>query len=420
MPVTNIKLKIIFSSLLIVLFIISFNLVLSKTASALSSYSNSDLINDAIFLDSSSMTQSQIQSFLFSQGSYLANYTSYSSRDNTNVLASQIIYEASQDYGINPQVILATMQKEESLVTDPDPLQSQLDFAMGYECADSTGCSAYSGLFNQVDNGTWQLRFDYDKLTGSIQLGGSSTLTSYEQSESYPCGTSSIPPPYSSTNNTNYHFYYPGLTSGTNVTFYDGYGTAYTNFTIANASTASLYCYTPHAYPGSSKDYYSGSYNFVVAFDSWWGNSTPEFQATYSGQSGYPTMVQGQTSSAYILYQNTGNEPWYDDVSAPQLNTYPIHLATTNPINSASPLGATWPANDRLTGTFSAVYNSDGVTLASNQHVAQPGQIVKFSFVFTAPTNFTGTYVQYVQPILEGSALWNMGGVAWWNVTVQP
>ena len=73
--------------------------------------------------------------------SYYATYYTC----GANLPASRIIYDASQAYGINPRVVLATLEKEQSLVTDPSPIASQLNCAMGY-----LSCSGDLGFFNQI------------------------------------------------------------------------------------------------------------------------------------------------------------------------------------------------------------------------------------------------------------------------------
>jgi len=228
-------------------------LALPRTASA--QYVQNNLIDDSIFLNAASMNQSQIQTFLNDRGGYLARYTTYSGRDSATVPASQIIYEAAQDYGVNPQAIMATLQKEQSLITATNPTASQLNYAMGYGCPDSSGCSTtYPGFFNQVDNATWQLRFNLERARGNN--------TWWNSAYHYACGGTT-------------RYYSTGLYAGRYVTFYNDYGTAYQSFTINDAATASLYCYTPHAYPGSSQEYYSGSYNFVTSFEQWFGSTQP-------------------------------------------------------------------------------------------------------------------------------------------------
>jgi hypothetical protein len=247
-------------------------------ASAMSSTDyTSNLMDDSVFRDSGAMSASDIQSFLQNEGSGLANfsdiencgsssgahysyYTQYYSCGSSQ-RASKIVFDAAQAYGINPRVILATMQKEQSLVTTPNPTASQLNFAMGYGCPDSGGCS-YPGFFNQVDNATWQFRADMD-------LGSGTNWWGYTPS-SYVCNSST-------------RYYSAPLKEGNNVTFYDDNGTPYTSFTIPDMSTATLYCYTPHVYNnpsgqfglpayGNTGEYYSGSYNFANYFALWFGS----------------------------------------------------------------------------------------------------------------------------------------------------
>lgn len=229
------------------------------------SYHSNRLIDNYVFIDSRSMTQSQIQSFLVGKNSYLAGYkdmeicsndymNSHFTHCGQKILASQIIYDAGVAYGLNPRVIMATLQKEQSLITDPSPETSQINKAMGYACPDTSGCdTTYFGFFNQVDWGTYQLRKNYSRSSGD-------TSWFPESGASYICSGAT-------------RYYSTGLYAGRNVTFYDDFGSAYTHFVIYNAATASLYCYTPHVYPGSSKKFYSGSYNFVTSYESWWGST---------------------------------------------------------------------------------------------------------------------------------------------------
>ncbi|HWB38945.1 MAG TPA: hypothetical protein VG604_01770 [Candidatus Saccharimonadales bacterium] len=145
----------------------------------------------------------------------------------------------------------------------------------------------------------------------------------------------------------------------------------------------------------------------------------PVYQATFHSESnGAPTIAQNTASPAFFEFKNTGNVAWLDDTSI-TAGVHPVHLAATNPINRASKFGAAFAKTDRPDFNFSAVYESDGVTLAANQHRVEVGQIAKFSFVLTAPqTLATGTYREYFQPILEGGNPWSMGNYAWLDVTV--
>jgi len=245
----------------------------TKASAASYNYSNY-LMDDAIIRASNSMTAQGIQNFLTQEGSGLAvfsdvencgsasgaNYAYYATYYSCGQSrsAAQIISDASKAYGINPEVILATLQKEQSLVTTPNPTSSQLTYAMGYGCPDSGSCT-YPGFFNQIDNATWQLRTD-------MELGSGNNWWGYTPA-SYPCSTAT-------------RYYSAPLKPGNNVTFIDDSGVSYTSFVIPNMATASLYCYTPHVYNnpqglyglptfGTTGSYYSGSYYFVYYFNRW-------------------------------------------------------------------------------------------------------------------------------------------------------
>ena len=167
--------------------LLSLAVLMAFPAKTSASYYSPNLIDNGKFTASNSMGVTAIQSFLISKGSYLhsyhdtedcgstrgAHYSFYAARYHCghSVLAAQIIYDAAHAYGISPRAIMATLQKEESLITDSSPSTSQLHFAMGYGCSDSSGCSQYSGFFHQVDNGTWQFRTDYELSSGRSYWG---------------------------------------------------------------------------------------------------------------------------------------------------------------------------------------------------------------------------------------------------------
>lgn len=234
-------------------------------------YNSSDLVSDDVFTNYHSMGPGDIQTFLSNHGSGLTNYSEvedcgspsgshysyYQTYYHCGVSekASQIIYDASQAYQINPEAILATLQKEQSLVTDPNPDQATINCAMGYD-----SCSDDNSFFLQVDNATWQFRLYMKRLTGDN--------TWWNPNLSYPCnGPTSL--------------YSAALRPGNTVTFADPYygsndpagpGQGARTITLNNAATAGLYCYTPYVGPYSDTGY-SGSYNFVVNFENWFGST---------------------------------------------------------------------------------------------------------------------------------------------------
>ncbi|MFA7662327.1 MAG: hypothetical protein WCX88_00210 [Patescibacteria group bacterium] len=95
------------------------------------------IISDEDLTKKDTMSVDSIQSFLESKGSYLANYSDLDFYGKTEK-ASTIIYNAAQDYNINPQAILVMLQKEQSLVENESPKQYNLDWAMGWQRPDGS------------------------------------------------------------------------------------------------------------------------------------------------------------------------------------------------------------------------------------------------------------------------------------------
>lgn len=124
------------------------------------------IISDTEIQDWDCWTRNDVQKFLDEKGSYLRNFTA-EDVSGTPRLAADIIYNAAQNYQINPKFLLVTLQKEQSLVTDDAPSQKQLDWATGYAVCD--GCSLsdpdvqkHRGFGNQVDNAAGIIRWYYD------------------------------------------------------------------------------------------------------------------------------------------------------------------------------------------------------------------------------------------------------------------
>jgi hypothetical protein len=137
------------------------------------------IVDDGIFFNSSSMNQAQIQAFLNAKvpvcdtnhaagGGFSPPFTCLKDfRQDTpavspspglcngfgagNKPSAQIIYEVAQSCGVNPQVLIVLLQKEQGLVTDTWPWPTQYRSATGYGCPDGADCDAtYYGFFNQV------------------------------------------------------------------------------------------------------------------------------------------------------------------------------------------------------------------------------------------------------------------------------
>lgn len=81
--------------------------VLTRPADAASKY---EILSNSTYLNKNSMSKAQIQKFLAGKKSTLATYKDKGLNDSKKELASTLIYNAAQAWGINPQVLLATLQ----------------------------------------------------------------------------------------------------------------------------------------------------------------------------------------------------------------------------------------------------------------------------------------------------------------------
>ncbi len=193
--------------------------------------------------------------------------------------AGNVIYAAAQAYNINPQVLLATLQKEQSLVTGGGANGCgalAISASMGYSCPDGGTSHDYSGLSLYRRNGTvvssvnntcvnsaaaagfsqqtiraaWQLKFNQQRSKGNYNwavikgswdnsddpgLGYSGPMTKGRLKRCAGCATIS----------------------------YDGYWTIDgESVFMTYGGTASFYSYTPH---------FSGNRLFVNTFENWFG-----------------------------------------------------------------------------------------------------------------------------------------------------
>ena len=178
---------------------------------------------------------------------------------------------------------------------------------------------------------------------------------------------------------------------------------------------------TPGQYREHFQPVHEGAPNWNMGGVAWLdttvtSNSTA---ASFNGQSNFPTLNKGASGAVFLQYKNTGQSDWYDSQSAPR-GINPVTLAASAPINRTSGFSFTWPSGGRPNTTFSKVYESNGSTLANNQHVVKPGQIAKFEFSMTSPWAIqSGTYREYFQPVLEGASKWSIGGVSWLDINIR-
>jgi uncharacterized protein YcfL len=405
------------------------------------------LIDDAVFSNSGSMDSGQIDNFLNSfPNSCISPNSGFAARIPNGyspstgftygnfASAGNVIAQSARVYGINPQVLLTTLQKEQSLVAGAAGYCNNGDehkyaAAMGYGCPDGgtvyswSGISLYrrggvehtstgstcvnnaskAGFSQQVIRAAWLLKFGQQRSQGNINWA---VITGSWDNSDDPQSC------YGGPMTQGYRQVCPG--GPTN--FYDGYRTIDgTAVHMNSGATAALYWYTPH---------FNGNQNFVNIFTSWFGSIYADpYSASQVSQSSYPQLDPGQQTTVFIKFQNVGTTDWYDDqgVAATTGGIPPVHLATARPLNRASSFNQGWMSTSRPTLNFAAVYEADGSTLTTYQHVVHPGQIAKFSFTLTAPSDLpAGVYREFFNPVAEGVGSGAFGDTStFFDVTVN-
>ena len=136
------------------------------------------ITTDLEFRNFGAMTLENIQNFLENANSFLAEFET---EDATGTVrpASEIIFNAANEYGINPQAILTTLQKEQGLISTQqgDATQYQLDWATGY----AVGNERWRGFGNQVERAAWQFdKYYMDMETTGTTVSGWGVLIAKE------------------------------------------------------------------------------------------------------------------------------------------------------------------------------------------------------------------------------------------------
>ena len=276
-------------------------------AQALADFNPNMLIQDSSFSDMQTFgSAAGIQLFLQSKNSPLANTTPaflQMLREPTSVAtktgledpepnlgrlrtAAELIWDVSQKTGINPQVVIVTLQKEQSLITGTmagGSLQRALDHAMGFGCPDSGGC-------DQIFNGFYSQLFGGFDSAGDRYIGAAGSLMRSLQT---PDGRG---PAVDANNDVNGSPKVRTSKVGDTITIHNTLGGPQNpaesqQVTLQNAATSALYRYTPHVY--------NGNYNFWKFFDQWfhYPNGTllklASDNAVYIIQNGLKSAVPG-------------------------------------------------------------------------------------------------------------------------------
>ena len=238
----------------------------NTSAANLANFNAGYIISDYQMTDYTSMTEPEIYNFLWAKGRcYNTNFSGVGTRvdyfsdhtppttwhvkdghtvclaeENINgESAAHIIWQAAQDYHINPKVLIVLIQKETGLITDSIPNSWDYQRTAGYGCPDTAACSEkYYGFKNQIRNAASLFR---------IVMDGNSSY--------YPIGY----------NNVRYN---PDPACGSSTVY------------IQNLATSALYRYTPYQpNAGALAAGYStapcgayGNRNFFAYFEDWFGD----------------------------------------------------------------------------------------------------------------------------------------------------
>lgn len=242
-----------------------------------------NIISDSVFFNSASMTAGEIDAFLRGkvhtcQSGYtcLKDYRQstpdrpadqyckgYSGASNES--AATIIHRVAQSCGINPQVFIVMLQKEQSLVTHTWPSDWRYTKALGQGCPDTAPCDPrYAGFFYQI-------------------YGAGRQMKIYTEGRYFT-------------------WYAPGKTW--NILYNPNRACGSAPVYVENAATAALYYYTPYqpngaalraGYGNGDSCSAYGNRNFYNYFKDWFGNPR-----------GYP--VSGAIRDAWLA--NGGERGW--------------------------------------------------------------------------------------------------------------
>jgi hypothetical protein len=342
-------------------------------AADLSQFNAGNIMSDAVFFNSGTMSAAQIQSFLESkvpscQSGYTCLKDWYDTSRSTSAdamcgaysggvreRASTIIFKVAQACGINPQVILTTLQKEQGLVTHVWPSDWRYTIAMGQGCPDTAACDTrYYGFFNQVYGAAWQFK-----------------------RYANPPGTSNY-----------FNWYAPGNTW--NVRWHPNAACGSSPVLIQNQATANLYYYTPYqpnaaairaGYgEGDSCSSY-GNRNFYQWFTDWFGSTQGEMLQVLqvSGTSETYLVSQGgrwRLPTAEMAAQFTWIAAWRQ-VDRSELNALQDRGTAKRAIRTTSGAVYLLDSGQRLRARDAAQVADFGWTLDALP-VASDGQVARY------------------------------------------
>ncbi|OYW43555.1 hypothetical protein B7Z28_00790, partial [Candidatus Saccharibacteria bacterium 32-45-3] len=372
--------------LLAILSVATFYYIGTHRANATANFIPGNIISDAKMSDINAMGEADIRAFInhYNRNCAASNPLCLRNYTEEGKDAARIIFEVSREQRINPQVILVTIEKENSLVTQGSAwskTQGAYNSAMGYNCPDSTPgrCGpGEQGFLRQVTWGATMYR--------AILDGGNSW------SNRYASGTRWYTPYNLGPNTVQWS---PNASCGSSTVH------------IENRATQALYNYTPYrpnqaalnaGYGLGDGCSAYGNRNFYLLMRDWfsyiaspnaysWAMQSQKlyFDEARTQELPYnPMLNRGQTVYVEIKATNTGGITWN------RTNTY---LATERDKNRISGFrDNSWPSSNRA------------AQLVESQ--VTPGGVGTFRFTMTTPQAI-GSYNEYFNIVLEGATWLN-------------
>lgn len=131
------------------------------------------LIDDAVMLNPSTMSSSDIQSFLDQHGPACSVSTCLRNFIQDGKSAATIISEVSTNVGINPQVLLALLETENMLVTDASPSAQLFQLATGHACGVDPSCNNFRAQVDYAANLLFETTTDPSSSYLTFHIGQS-------------------------------------------------------------------------------------------------------------------------------------------------------------------------------------------------------------------------------------------------------
>jgi hypothetical protein len=340
-----------------------------KPAANLSQFRAGNIISDAVFFQSDTMSAGQIDSFFRGKvptcrsgyvclkdyrqntpnrpaDSYCRGYTGAA-----NESAATIIARVAQSCGVNPQVLIVMLEKEQSLVTHTWPSSWRFDKALGQGCPDTAPCDpAYAGFFYQI-------------------YGAARQMQIYAEGRWFT-------------------YYAPGKTW--NILYHPNKACGSAPVRVENKATAALYYYTPYqpnqaalnAGYGTGDGCSSyGNRNFYQFFTDWFGSTqAPSTSSATLAQ--VPGRAEIYLVQSGIRYHVVAPED-YDALRSRLGGAVSVAAAYLDPMPEGKPI--TRYVHDPRTGTL-YLLEPDG----TRHRFVDAAQIALFGYVFSSYVNLTG------------------------------